>query len=1029
MVRWAFALFLVLALFPLIAEDVQGGRIFCARHPTPDADLCEADTSSPTYSAIDCDYSMQCCTLEGQTACWVSWKGAGSPAGTDWTRRVATPASKMCPPNTCNDGNSCIPAGLVAGRIPGETVCEATDVRCGTRKEPMDRDGGGSVTRECEADVSCRTLPDTVYTTQWLCDRSLTDTTANPHTMPALYSCAASKVGQTFKGAGGDYCCSQDPVTGAYSFIQGACAPSVCPAGQHKELRRGGNWGQDWDNRPSYGPQNICVRNDQCVAGNRAYNAGTTWIGGRGTWGDAGESWLCGASQETQPGVPAFYQCTSRHFNDEFRDRITGKTFCCGSDGVFKEGSCSGGAVQRMGSDQGRVWTDRETKVVTGRTCDQILPGQCTDDTCCNQGSDQCANPSTASGGNPLISNGQWLCMPPSGSTDEGSYNVNYFPALYRCDSTTLYDGVQGEFQVGTSRFCCVEKRAADTTCGTPRFVAGTCAAVCNGDPANCRCASSRQYWGPSVNGLGLGSDWTDQVYQWDAPHQCTVNQCAEAERCFNKGELRDGSAASPGSKDGKNDWACLDTTGVRPAWYRCTSDPLHNGKYISSEDGSSYFCCKDGEFIPGEDPHCGPYEPTCGPGDGCKLGCTPPDPDCGGSCPAFCGKTFRSCDGGAVRRCTYGPCDAATGTCSSTHCTTSACPGNMMCVGNGNCACPPGTAWKGGSCVESMCSNGVDDDRNGEADYDGGATGLRGDLQCPVQITGISAPARVDSPAACSGGFTVTCSASPGNVRSVTAHVLANGVSYPCRDPGNAWYEGNANPSDLEFDFTCDGFLPGGDGTHQVVCQVDSSISYPTGSARSQNLAVDCLRPVQGTVRDAKTGAGIGGAAISVDNATRIDTRSDGTYRLEGAQEVPIGPHDFLAAADGYYSQLLRGKNVSGTPTVVDFMLDPVQCLADGSFGGYCDARCAAAADWNVPAADQLNVTRICAGAPNTSVRAYNSSLMVQCCTGPFIPSDEYQAPLVLKSCAKQLIPHTKLVNYNGRLVQLTVVSYKKCD
>jgi hypothetical protein len=74
-------------------------------------------------------------------------------------------------------------------------------------------------------------------------------------------------------------------------------------------------------------------------------------------------------------------------------------------------------------------------------------------------------------------------------------------------------------------------------------------------------------------------------------------------------------------------------------------------------------------------------------------------------------------------------------------------------------------------------------------------------------------------------------------------------------------------------------------------------------------------------------------------------------------------------------------------------------------------------------------NITSICSGATSKSMRVYNESTVVLCCNGPLLSKSVIQAPMTLESCSKNVIPHKRLVNYNGRLLELTVVTYNKCE
>jgi hypothetical protein len=72
--------------------------------------------------------------------------------------------------------------------------------------------------------------------------------------------------------------------------------------------------------------------------------------------------------------------------------------------------------------------------------------------------------------------------------------------------------------------------------------------------------------------------------------------------------------------------------------------------------------------------------------------------------------------------------------------------------------------------------------------------------------------------------------------------------------------------------------------------------------------------------------------------------------------------------------------------------------------------------------------VTQICQYAPVNSTRAFNSTHSIQCCQGPINPTSYYQVPLTLQSCSPTLVPHKTIVNYNGKIMYLTILTYSKC-
>jgi hypothetical protein len=324
------------------------------------------------------------------------------------------------------------------------------------------------------------------------------------------------------------------------------------------------------------------------------------------------------------------------------------------------------------------------------------------------------------------------------------------------------------------------------------------------------------------------------------------------------------------------------------------------------------------------------------------------------------------------------------------------------------------------------FCQDGKDNNCNSEADYDGFTSGtinpaVHGDSACPVSIVGMSAPATVNTAAACSGGATVavTCTTNVGNIRSVLATLGSSGCAF------TGW-------SGTTASFTC--ARPATDGAYTARCTVNGAQSYQFGADQTRQVVVDCARNVSGKVTDASSGNGIASATVRVtDTAQQATSQSDGSYKIV---DVPVGTHNLTAtASSGFYMGKVFGRLVSAEPTVVNFPLDPWQCTSNCTFGeqDFCDYRCMQAGTectfTGVAAQDKQRFIDTCREAPKGSLREFNASHVANCCLGPIAPKENYKTPLTIQSCARELIPHTTLVNYNGRIHRLTVLSYRECE
>ncbi len=566
--------------------------------------------------------------------------------------------------------------------------------------------------------------------------------------------------------------------------------------------------------------------------------------------------------------------------------------------------------------------------------------------------------------------------------------------------------------------------------------------------------------------------------------NQCTPHEWWDASPaiCYDGGDLGAWNAAA-------TQWICGDDAAGLPAWFQCNPDfanqifPGSSPAYCCKDlGGGSWRFTSDTTGCSGGTP-----PPTCGnsvvdPGEECDDGD-------GGFCPDTCTAscTIRDCNcGNGVldpgEECDDGDAgvcpDTCTGACTIRTCVVCDADGDGVngmsftdggyrsgpdtsatCTNRNDCRDAVGqTTIKGGPSAQSedpagaanYCTDGWDNNCQGtgtvgtrEADYDGwsawtgnpvnGSTreGLgpapKGDSACAVGLsraTGLVAtPSVVDTPAECTTNFTISCTANVGNIRSIE-------VSGPSKCSWKQW-------SGATVTFTCE--RPTSDGSFGYSCFVNTSESYAASNAThnasvSAAVTFDCLRPVGGIVKDAARQTAISGAVVSYSgSAVTKTTDSAGVYNFTGVDEVPVGSYDFLAIKTGYYAGRRTSINITSSPTLVDFNLSEEQCTAQCTFGGVCDYdRCVGRN--GCPAAKMFDVSdpalffATCQGAPNGTRREYSETEMANCCLGPVESKALSAAPMAVESCASQLIPFERIVNYNGKPHLLTVVTYRPC-
>jgi len=199
-----------------------------------------------------------------------------------------------------------------------------------------------------------------------------------------------------------------------------------------------------------------------------------------------------------------------------------------------------------------------------------------------------------------------------------------------------------------------------------------------------------------------------------------------------------------------------------------------------------------------------------------CGAVCDGTDAPCADSCTAGTLTTGRSCSPSCA--CGAGtPYDCATS--SHTNCQTKSCGGaNYRCTFDGAWAwrtAPPAET----SSAPATCSDGVDNDCDGEADW-AGAGGLRGDGGCPVEVAAIA----VSSAAPCANEVVwVNCTSSVAEAASVIAYVGEDGCRLDYWDRNIAVFECGS----------------GDVGSKEAKCGIDTQMSYQRGENKTAQLSV----------------------------------------------------------------------------------------------------------------------------------------------------------------------------------------------
>ncbi len=365
-----------------------------------------------------------------------------------------------------------------------------------------------------------------------------------------------------------------------------------------------------------------------------------------------------------------------------------------------------------------------------------------------------------------------------------------------------------------------------------------------------------------------------------------------------------------------------------------------------------------------------------------------------------------------------------------------------------------------------ALCSDGKSNDCNSwEADYDGYTkspiTGnsrveayegsiRHGKNTCAVYMDDIriegsgGASITLDTPSTCEEIIDVQCilsSPSGLNYDLQTVELVAPGVScWSTNRVGDVYNYQCIRPGDTD-----------GGSPYQFTCTVRSNTWAGTppssylGRAEGMTLNVACNTTVQGEVTAAASSS-IFGISVGdpVQNAlVRFGSRfattgSDGTYSLPA---VPVDTYEPVVSAENFDAKVFSEPPfvLGATPdptTGVDFQIYPAECTETCSLLDKCDYDvCEGQNNCNLNTFspdDQALIKFHCQDADPGSVFRLDDGRFVRCC-GPggtvILDEDQVQTDLTLEACSPDLVPHTRLIEYNGRVHRLVVMTYGTCE
>ena len=152
-----------------------------------------------------------------------------------------------------------------------------------------------------------------------------------------------------------------------------------------------------------------------------------------------------------------------------------------------------------------------------------------------------------------------------------------------------------------------------------------------------------------------------------------------------------------------------------------------------------------------------------------------------------------------------------------------------------------------------------------------------------------------------------------------------------------------NGNPggsalSDTQGRFLITGLAEG--AYHVLASAATSGVAYVSNvpvpfAAGSLNLTLAAAASVSVTVKDARTGAVVPGAAVAIDSLTgeQVPSLTDATGRF-ALLNIPPGPQNLVVSADSYLTALKAVTLTAGNSTSVEVRLRPAGSISGRVFG-----------------------------------------------------------------------------------------------
>ena len=248
----------------------------------------------------------------------------------------------------------------------------------------------------------------------------------------------------------------------------------------------------------------------------------------------------------------------------------------------------------------------------------------------------------------------------------------------------------------------------------------------------------------------------------------------------------------------------------------------------------------------------------------------------------------------------------------------------------------------------------------------------------------------------------------------------------------GTAWISNSQllpeNQCTDGIDNDCDGFIDWADSN----CQAATETSCTDGIDNDGDSLIDCQDPdcagsISGNVKNTD-GDNINGARIDALQGAALKytefTDSLGNYQANG---VLCGAYNMVASASGYISSTITGVNLPPKGSITaDFTGE--KALVEG---GICETDCTYTGDDIVhKECDMANgcnfydaqAALVCDLAQPGWIRDYSQTQQIQCAEGA--PYDKIEVSPTVTCEKENLIESTQIVNYQGKLVRMIVVT-----